>query len=367
MLRAQRRLHNLIPHFITPRIDHHQRHNTALHWRQMSMRAVQVKGGASNLASDLYVADNIDRPKLKPHEVLVKVRAFGLNRMDILQRMGKYPLPPGASTILGVEFSGTVEDAASSDLKTGSQVFGLAFGGAYAEYIAVDAGMVVTKPEHLSHAQAAAIPENWLTAYQCLFLVGQMKEGDNVLIHAGASGVGTSANQLARVFGAKHIITTAGSKAKCKFLKEKLGVTDAINYKTQDFAEEVKKLTDGKGVDVVLDFVGPDYWEKNIASLARDGRMVLIGLLSGMKTREGIDMAQILFKRLRIEGTTLRSRTPEYQADLLHQFKEKAMPKLLGEGLDLIIHKTYDWSQIVEATQEMEQAKNTGKIVMTIG
>lgn len=225
--------------------------------------------------------------------------------------------------------------------------------------------MLTAKPNEVSWVEAAAIPENWLTAYQALYLIAEKKPEQSVLIHAGASGVGLAAIQLAKSFDKGKIFATAGTDDKIKFC-EQHGATKAINYKTQDFAKEIAQLTDGKGVDVVIDFVGQSYWESNIASLARDGRMVLLGLMSGMETDRPLNMGPILFKRLRIEGTTLRSRTVEYQSNLLREFSSKAMDKLLGDGLDLVIHKVYDWKDIVEAHKEMEAAKNIGKIVCEV-
>ncbi|KAK4047719.1 hypothetical protein OIV83_005227 [Microbotryomycetes sp. JL201] len=336
------------------------------------MRAVLVKNGKSDSARDLYIGET-DRPELKNDEVLVQVKAFGLNRMDILQRQGLYPLPPGVTKILGVEFSGIVVESKGSKFKKGDEVFGLAYGGAYAEYIAVAEGMVTKKPADVSWTQAASIPENWLTAYQALYLIADTQPGASILIHAGASGVGLAAIQLAKTFGAGKIFATAGTADKCKFV-EQHGATRCINYKeVEDFASEILKDTDNAGVSVIVDFVGQNYWDKNLKVLARDGRMVMLGTLSGGKTKGPTDISPILFKRLRIEGTTLRSRSLEYQSNLLQQFSEKALDKLFhkcangtGEGLDLVIHKVYNWNDIAEAHEEMESAQNIGKIVVEI-
>ncbi|BGP16053.1 hypothetical protein JCM10213v2_004047 [Rhodosporidiobolus nylandii] len=324
------------------------------------MRAILVKDGQGEKADSLYIGE-AERPTLKEGEVLVKIKATGC--------MGKYPVPPGASPIIGVEFSGTIEEAGSSEFKVGEAVFGLATGGAYAEYIAVPAGMVTRKPENVSWVQAAAVPENWLTAYQALFLIADLQPGQSVLIHAGASGVGLAAIQLAKAFGADLVIATAGTDEKVKFVEQH--GAKGVNYKTQNFAEEVAKLTDKAGVNVVIDFVGQDYWAKNIESMGRDGRMVMLGLLSGPKTKDPLDLSQILYKRLRIEGTTLRSRSLQYQTDLLQEFSKKALDKVFskcggGDGLDLVIHKVFDWKDIVAAHEEMEQAKNIGKIICEI-
>ncbi|KDE02537.1 hypothetical protein MVLG_06900 [Microbotryum lychnidis-dioicae p1A1 Lamole] len=331
------------------------------------MRAVQVKG-TGKTADDLYI-NNVERPKPQKGQVLVKVHAFGLNRMDIMQRQGLYPLPPGVTDILGVEFSGVVEETAGTKFNKGDAVFGLAYGGAYAEYICVAEGMVTIKPEGVTDVQAAAICENWLTAYQALYWIGETKPKQSVLIHAGGSGVGLAAIQLAKTFGASKIFATAGSDDKVKFV-EQHGAT-CFNYKSQDWAEEISKATDKAGVNVIIDLVGASYWEKNIASLQRDGHLVLVGLVGGRQTEKPLDLGMLLFKRLRVQGTTLRSRSLEYQSELLAEFSEKALHKLFSEcngqsGLDLVIHKVYNWEEISDAHKEMEDAKNTGKIICTV-
>lgn len=206
-----------------------------------TMRAIQVKDGKGP-SSSLFLDDHVPVPTLDGQQddrVLVKVRAFGLNRMDILQREGAYPLPPGASTILGVEFSGTVADAGKgTGWKVGEEVFGLATGGAYAEFIAVPSKMVLKKPVELSWEQAAAIPENFLTAFQALTLLSNLQKGEDVLVHAGASGVGLAAIQIAKSRGAQHVYVTAGSEDKCRFC-ESVGATKGINYKACDWSQEV--------------------------------------------------------------------------------------------------------------------------------
>ncbi|EGG10434.1 uncharacterized protein MELLADRAFT_93398 [Melampsora larici-populina 98AG31] len=267
------------------------------------------KGGVSQHADDLVM---IERPETKEGEVQVKVLAFGLNRMDILQRQGLYPLPPEYPKSLGVEFSGIIEKSNSQDWKHGEHVFGLAYGGAYAEYISVDARMIVKKPESLSWEEAASIPENWLTSYQALIWIGQLKKGSKVLIHGGASGIGIAAIQLAKSIGVAEIFTTAGTEEKVNFLMS-LGATQAMNYKEVDFSREIDSVTKGSGVDFILDLVGQSYWNSNIKSLSKDGKLVLLGLLSGGKIQTPVELGPILFKRLKIEGTTLRSRSIDYQ------------------------------------------------------
>jgi len=228
--------------------------------------------------------------------------------------------------------------------------------------------MIVPKPSHLSHVQAASIPENWLTAFQALILVGELKKDQNVLIHAGASGVGIAAIQLARFYGAKEVFTTAGTDDKIHYLETGLpkSATHAFNYKTQKFDEEILKITNRKGVDVVVDFIGKNYWNANLNVMARDARMTILAMMSG-NVLENANIAPILFKRLRIEGSTLRSRSLQYQSALLNRFKDEALGEV-GKpgGFEIKIHKVFPWSQIVDAHKEMEASKNTGKIVVTV-
>ncbi|KAH8114771.1 quinone oxidoreductase [Phellopilus nigrolimitatus] len=333
------------------------------------MRAVLIKGGSGGI-ENLFLGETA-RPKPSSREVLVKIKAFGLNRMDILQRNGVYPIPPGASKILGVEFSGHVAELGSEvkQWKVDDEVFGLAAGGAYAEYITVPDCHLINKPSHLSWVNAASIPENWLTAFQALVKVGKIKAGDDVLVHTGASGVGLAACQLARLYGANTVTSTASKKEKVDFLTNLpdggLGATHAVNYKTQDFSEEVKTVTNGKGVDVLIDFVGQSHWEKNIAALALDGRMTMLGLLSGAEVSK-FNLGPLLYKRLHIEGSTLRSRSVPYQADLISQFKNEVLEALVEGKLKTYIHKVYPWAEIQEAHREMQEDKNVGKIIVEI-
>ncbi|EMD39659.1 hypothetical protein CERSUDRAFT_111964 [Gelatoporia subvermispora B] len=335
------------------------------------MRAVLIKDEKGPV-ENLYLGET-EKPSPKPDEVLVKVKAFGLNRMDISQREGKYPVPPGASKILGVEFSGHVVEVGRdvTEWKEGDEVLGLAGGGAYAEYIVVPRSNVLKKPDNLSWVEAASIPENFLTAFQALVLVAQVKKGDNVLIHAGASGVGVAAIQLARLYGANHVIATASTSEKLNWLLSlPSGATHAVNYKTQDFADEVKTITDGKGVDVIIDFVGQSHWHKNIDSLAMDGRMTLLAVLSGSEI-PSFNLMPILYKRLRIQGSTLRSRSPAYQAELIARFKQEALEFITGSAgngaLKIYVHEqVYPWTEIQAAHREMEANNNSGKIIAEV-
>ncbi|KAK0529770.1 hypothetical protein OC835_004229 [Tilletia horrida] len=342
-----------------------------------SMRAIRVKDGKGP-SDALYIDNEYPVPKLEPGSdtVLIKIQAFGLNRMDLLQREGKYPLPPGAPEVMGVEFSGTVvafeaSPNSSQHWKEGDEVFGLTLGGCYSEYVVAQARMTLPKPAHISHTEAASIPEVWFTAFQALRLLSNVQPGDDVLIHAGASGVGLAAIQLARDFGAKDVYVTAGSQEKIDFCKS-LGATDGINYKNvSNWADELRKLTDGKGVDVIMDFLGASYFRANLDSLKVDGRMTLQGLMGGINLADGFDISAILGKRLTIRGSMLRSRSLEYQSDLVQAFlKEGVLDKCTHSEAErkhkLVIHKVYPWTQIKDAHDEMQANSNTGKIIMTI-
>ncbi|KAI0073499.1 quinone oxidoreductase [Panus rudis PR-1116 ss-1] len=334
------------------------------------MRAVLVKDGKGPV-DNLYIGET-QKPMPKEDEVLVKIKAFGLNRMDILQREGKYPLPPGVPDIMGVEFSGLVAEVGArvKKWKAGDEVFGLVGGGAYAEFVIAPESHLLHKPAALSWAEAASIPENFLTAYQALFLVAEMARGEDVLVHAGASGVGVAAIQLARFNEAKHVVATASTSDKLNWLLSlPNGATHAVNYKTQDFASEVKKVTDGKGINVVIDFVGQSHWHKNIDALAFDGRMTLLAVLSGAEV-PSVSLLPILYKRLRIQGSTLRSRSKEYQANLIAKFEENILSHITGSNgkgeIRTYIHQVYPWTEIQEAQREMEANKNSGKIIAEI-
>ncbi|KZO96754.1 quinone oxidoreductase putative [Calocera viscosa TUFC12733] len=336
------------------------------------MRAVLVKGGAGT-ADDLYVGE-YDKPVPKKGEVLVKIKAAGVNRMDVYQRIrGAVPLPHINKDILGVEFAGTVEGIGEgvSDHKIGDEVFSLVSGAAYAEYITVRSSLVMPKPPHLSFVEAASIPEVWFTAYQAVVLIGGITKGKSILVHGGASGVGVAANQIARFLGAKYVFTTAGSDEKVKFLLSiKEGPTHAINYKTQDFAEEIDRVTNGEGVDIVIDLVGKDYLTRNIKVLKMEGRLVLIAMQSGSVASE-FDFAPVAMKRLRIEGSTLRTRSPEYQDDLARRFVKELLPDFTAEKgqeplLKTYIYKTYPFEKAGDAHKDIEANKNSGKLVLVV-
>ncbi|KIR27012.1 quinone oxidoreductase [Cryptococcus deuterogattii 99/473] len=333
-----------------------------------NMKAILIKNGTGH-ADDLYLGQE-PTPEPGNGQVQVKIKNFGLNRMDILQREGKYPLPPQASkTILGVEFSGVVTQLGEgvTKWKEGDEVFGLSYGGAYAEYIVSPEIMLLAKPKKLSWVEAASIPEVWMTATQGLTLEAPLKEGQNVLIHAGASGVGIAAIQIAlHALGAAKVFTTCGTDEKVESLKQ-LGHSDrlhVINYRTQNFEEEIKKVTNG--VDLIIDFIGTNYFLQNVNVLRLDGTLYSLAFMSGAKFPEGASMAPFLGKRLTFKGSTLRSRSPEYQAKLLKTFEEKILPKILDDTMAIKVHEVYPWSRVTEAHKAMEGNKNSGKIVLEV-
>ncbi|KAG1137914.1 hypothetical protein G6F37_010897 [Rhizopus arrhizus] len=330
------------------------------------MRAVLVKqpGDSSQLTLGEY-----ETPVPKATEILVKVKCFALNRMDIMQREGKYPVPPGGSPLLGVEVSGTVEAIGEnvSQFKLGDEVFGLMPGGGYAAYAVIHESLAMHKPEKLSFEEAAAIPETWFTAYQALFFVGQLQKGEDVLIHAGASGVGIAAIQLAKDAGAKNVYVTVGSDEKVKFC-ESLGATKGINYKTQKWGDEIQKLTDKKGVDLIIDVIGKDYWEQNMESIAVDGRMVILAFMSGPVV-DSVNLGTILRKRITILGSNLRARTVEYQQRLRNEIYNNAVLNHFAKGdgkLKLFVDKVFKWDDIIEAHKYLESNQSMGKIVVQV-
>ncbi|KAI9373039.1 hypothetical protein BJX61DRAFT_542147 [Aspergillus egyptiacus] len=334
---------------------------------QKTMRAIAIKNGKGP-ASDLYI-DTIPLPTLAPGQALVKVKAFGLNRMDLLQREGLYPVPPQAPSTLGVEFSGTVAslgEGCTEDFKIGDEVFGLAYGGAYAEYIAVSTGMLIHKPAELSFEEAAGVPETWITATQALWLVGAFKKGESVLWHAGASSVSIAGIQLARAAGASQIFVTAGSEEKIKFCVEQLGATAGFNYRTQNWCEELLKATGGKGVDVIVDYIGAGYFQDNLKAAALDGRIVNLAFMGGVKVEGGVDISYFLRKRVRYEGSTLRSRDEGYQRRLRDMVVENALPRLRDGTFKVFVEKVFAFEDVRKAHELMESNQTKGKIICTI-
>ncbi|KAL3709884.1 hypothetical protein TMatcc_003675 [Talaromyces marneffei ATCC 18224] len=311
----------------------------------VSMKAIGIKNGKG--PAEAMFMDTINRPVPTGNQALVKIKAFGLNRMDLLQREGRYPLPPQAPSTMGVEFSGVIEELADSqsDFKVGDEVFGLAYGGDSA-------------PMNPSIT--------WITATQALSLIGEFKSGQSVLWHAGASSVSISGIQLSKALGATKIFVTAGSKEKVDFCVNELGATAGFNYNTQDWAKGVLDATDGKGVDLIVDFIGANYFASNLAAAARDGRIVELGFMSGVELPAGVNIGPILFKRLRIEGSTLRSRDEGYQEKLRNLLVENALPKFKDGTFKVFITKVLPFDQIVEAHKLLESNQTKGKVICTV-
>lgn len=308
-------------------------------------------------------------PSLREREVLVKVFATAINRADTLQRKGFYPPPPGESEILGLEAAGTIMTVGSdctSSWKPGDRVMALLAGGGYAEYVAVPEDMLMRIPTQMNFTTAAGIPEVWLTAYQLMHIAGELEKGDTVLIHAGGSGVGTAAVQLCVLAGCKPIVT-AGSESKLQMARD-LGAVAGFNYKEGDWSDKVLEFTQGKGVDLILDCIGASYYEQNMKSVCVDGRWVLYGLLGGGNISGDI-MSQLLRKRVRITGTTLRARKLQYKKRVVDGFTKAYLP-LFAEGsqpaLKPIIDTVFPFHKVTDAHTYMEANQNTGKIILQI-
>ncbi len=299
-----------------------------------------------------------------PDEVLVNVRATAVNRADLMQATGNYPPPPGASPILGLEMAGEIATLGEEveGWEVGDRVCALLPGGGYAEQVNVPAEMLMKLPDDWSFEMGTAVPEVWLTAYVNLFLEADLQAGEIALIHAGASGVGTAAIQLARAVDAIPYIT-AGSEIKLGRCRE-LGAELAINYKTEDFLEKIKEATDGKGVDVILDPVGGTYLDRNIKALNRFGRLVNIGLLGGVKGE--INMALLLINRLTIVGSTLRSRPPAEKITITKKFESGFWPLLKDGTLKPIIDTTFPIEKAQDAHLYVADNKNIGKVILKV-
>jgi len=338
--------------------------------------STEIKNGKGPISA-LFIDSSFPKPVPHGAQALIKIKAFGLNRMDLLQREGHYPLPPQAPKTMGVEFSGTIvslptePDAANCrperSFAVGDQVFGLAYGGAYAEYIAVSTHMLVHKPAELSWEEAAGIPETWITAIQAMYLIGQFKPGDSILWHAGASSVSIAGIQLAVAEKASAVYVTASSQDKIDFCKS-LGATDGFSYKENggNWAEPLLKATGGKGVDVIVDFVGASYFDQNLEAAGRDGRIVNLGALGGNTLPGGIDISRFLRKRLRFEGSSLRSRDEAYQGKLRDMLVEHALPRFIDGRFKVVVEKVFKMEEIQKAHELLESNLTKGKIICTV-
>ena len=307
----------------------------------------------------------VDRPVPRPGrgEVLIRVAAAGVNRPDVLQRRGLYPPPPGAPDILGLELAGDVVEAGEgAEQLVGQKVCALVAGGGYAQYCAAPAGTCLPVPETLSLVEAAAIPETLFTVWSNLFERGFAADGDTVLVHGGTSGIGTMAIALGKLFGLS-VIVTCGTDAKC-MRAEELGADSAINYKSHDFVEAVKALTDGRGVHVVLDMVGGDYLPRNLACLADDGRHVSIAFQRGAKTE--IMIPEVMRRRLTLTGSTLRPRSVEFKTMVADEIARTVWPYVEGGRLKPVIDSTFPLAEAAKAHARMEAGEHVGKIVLEL-
>ena len=326
-----------------------------------TMRYIRHQPGEPG--ADLHF-DQTSAPLPGPEEILIEVRAFGLNRADLLQRKGQYPPPRGASEILGLECSGVVKSVGAEVVgwKTGDEVCGLVDGGAYAEYCCLDTGMVWRKPASLSWEEAAAMPEAYLTAYQALFQLMDVTRMDHVLVHAAASGVGTAAIHLMQDLPIQKWGTA--SAGKLDYCLE-LGYERMIDYRAESFREKIHEWTTQRGVDGILDFVGGSYFEDNLWSLGMDGQLVMLGLLGGVRIRD-INILPIVTRRLTIQGSTLRSRSRKYKRNLVTDFVGRFAGRIAAGSLKPVIYANFDWLEINRAHALMESNQNRGKIVLTV-
>lgn len=327
------------------------------------MKAIEISQYG---APDVLRAGERPDPQPGPGELLIRVAASGVNRPDVLQRTGNYPVPPGASDIPGLEVAGEVVSGdtaamAEAGLKVGGRVCALVAGGGYAQLCVAPVGQCLPVPRGLSDVEAASLPETFFTVWSNVFDRGRLQKGETFLVQGGTSGIGVTAIQMARAMGAK-VIATAGSDEKCQACL-KLGADHAINYRTQDFAEEVKTLTGGKGVDVILDMVAGSYVDREIKSLADDGRLVIIAVQGGTKSE--FNAGLVLRKRLVITGSTLRPRPVGFKAAIAASLKGHVWPLLETGAIQPVIHSTFPAERAAQAHALMESNQHVGKIVLT--
>jgi putative PIG3 family NAD(P)H quinone oxidoreductase len=325
------------------------------------MRAVVIDqpGGA-----EVMRLAEVPDPVGGPGEVVLRVHATAVNRADLLQRLGFYPPPPGAPDILGLEAAGEVEQVGEGveGWRPGDPACALLAGGGYAEKVAVPAGQLMPPPPGMDLTTAAAVPECFLTAHDNLATRGRLQRRETVLIHGGAGGVGTSAIQVARRFGAR-VLVTAGSPERIALCRE-LGADDGIDHTTEDFVARVAELTGGEGVDVILDVMGAAYLERNLRALARDGRLVVIGLQGGLRAE--VDLNTMLSRRLALIATTLRSRPVEQKTEIARRAVDELWPGFAGGTLRPVIDRVLPLDEVVEAHRAMERGGIAGKIVLRV-
>ena len=326
--------------------------------QEMQHVIITEAGGPEKLAYE-----TVTIPTAQADEILVKVHAFGINRPDILQRQGLYPMPKGVTPVLGLEVAGEIVAVGANvtQFKVGDKVCGLTNGGGYAEYCVVPESQTLNIPENVSFIQAAAIPETFFTVWANVFQMGKAQAGETVLVHGGTSGIGTTALMLCKALGIK-TFATVGTDEKVAAIAD---LTTAINYKTQDFEQVINEKTDNGGVDVILDMVGAPYLERNLNLLRRDGRLVYIAFLAGAKAKD-VKLGQIMMKRLTITGSTMRARTTAEKAEIAQGLKDTVEPLWAkGECLPMI-YKTFKFDQIQDAHACMDTGEHVGKVVVEI-
>jgi NADPH:quinone reductase len=314
---------------------------------------------------DVLEPRDVASPHPTTGEVLIRVEAAGVNRPDVLQRLGRYPVPPGMNPMPGLEVAGEVIalGAGVDTFALGDRVCALTNGGGYAEYCVVPAGQALPIPEAMDALHAAAIPETFFTVWENLFERGRAMRGDRVLVHGGTSGIGTTALLLCREFGIR-ALATAGSEAKCAAVRE-IGA-DAINYREEDFVEIVRARTSGHGVDVILDIVGAAYFTRNLNALALDGRLVMLGFLGGARVKE-VDLYAIMAKRAIVTGSTLRPRTTSEKAAIAAALRENVWPILSAGRCWPIVDSVFPLQHAADAHRRMEAGEHVGKIVLKVG
>jgi NADPH2:quinone reductase len=326
-----------------------------------TMRAVEITRPG---APEVLKLGSRPVPQPKAGEVLIQVAAAGVNRPDVMQRTGHYPVPPGASDIPGLELAGSIVALGDGvkDWRVGDMATALVQGGGYAEYCAAPAPQCLPIPKGMSPVEAASLPETFFTVWSNVFDRAGLKPGESFLVQGGSSGIGVAAIQTVRAFG-HPVYATAGSKEKCEACV-KLGATRAINYKTEDFAEVIRQATGGKGVDVILDMVGGDYVERELKCLADDGRIAVIAFLGG--TKATINLSEILRRRLTISGSGLRPRSVEFKGAIARNLREKVWPLIESGRIRAIVHKTFPLAEAAKAHELMESGAHIGKIVLTV-
>ncbi len=328
-----------------------------------SMRYVYFDGAGG---PEVIRIGEAEAPAPGPGEVLIEVAGAGVNRPDCMQRLGVYPPPPGESAIPGLEVAGRIAALGPGveGLRVGDEVCALVGSGGYADYCVAAAPLCLPVPKALSVIEAAGVPETFFTVYDNVFTRGRLKAGETLLVHGGSSGIGSTAIELAKAFGAT-VIATAGSDAKCAFCRT-LGADLAINYKTQDFVAETKAFTQGRGVDLVLDMVGGSYFARNLSALALEGRLVQIAAAEG-GVIEKFNLWTMLTKRLTITGSTLRARTVAQKAEIAAALREKVWPLLEAGTVKPVIHATFPLEEARQAHELMESSAHTGKILLLTG